>query len=33
VARIGPFPHDELATRRLVERILERGPPPRETPP
>jgi FAD synthetase len=33
VARIGPFPHDELATRRLVERILERGPPPREAPP
>ena len=26
VVRIGPLPHDELATRRIVERILERGP-------
>lgn len=25
VVRIGPLPHDELATRRIVERILERG--------
>ncbi len=28
VVRIGPLPHNELATRRLVERILERGAPP-----
>lgn len=27
VRRIGLLPHDELATRRIVERILERGPP------
>ncbi len=26
VVRIGPLPHNELATRRIVERILERGP-------
>ena len=26
VVRIGPLPHDELATRKIVERILERGP-------
>jgi len=25
VVRIGPSPHNELATRRLVDRILERG--------
>ncbi|MCI4335769.1 MAG: adenylyltransferase/cytidyltransferase family protein [Thermoplasmata archaeon] len=25
VARIGPSPHDELATRKIVERILERA--------
>ncbi len=25
VVRIGVLPHDELATRRIVERILERG--------
>jgi FAD synthetase len=25
VARIGPLPHDELATRKIVERILERA--------
>jgi FAD synthetase len=25
VARIGPSPHDDLATRRIVERILERA--------
>ena len=25
VARIGPLPHNELATRRIVDRILERG--------
>jgi FAD synthetase len=30
VARIGPFPHDDLASKRIVERILERGPPMRE---
>ncbi len=33
VARIGPLPHNELATRRLVERILQRGPPPSEARP
>jgi FAD synthetase len=33
VARIGPFPHDDLATKRIVERILERPPPSREAPP
>ena len=27
VIRIGVLPHDELATRKIVERILERGPP------
>lgn len=27
VARIGPLPHNELATRRIVERILARGAP------
>ncbi len=25
VARIGPMPHDDLATRKIVERILERA--------
>jgi FAD synthetase len=25
VVRIGPLPHDELATRKIVERILERA--------
>jgi FAD synthetase len=30
VVRVGPLPHNELATRRIVERILERGPPPPE---
>ena len=25
VVRIGPLPHDELATRRIVDRILERA--------
>jgi FAD synthetase len=25
VVRIGPLPHDDLATRRIVERILERA--------
>ncbi len=30
VVRIGPLPHNELATRRIVDRILERGPPPPE---
>jgi FAD synthetase len=25
VVRLGPLPHDELATRRIVERILERA--------
>lgn len=25
VVRLGPLPHDELATRRLIERILERA--------
>jgi len=25
VVRIGPLPHNELATRRIVDRILERG--------
>jgi FAD synthetase len=25
VVRIGPLPHNELATRRVVDRILERG--------
>jgi FAD synthetase len=29
VARIGPLPHDELATRKIVERILERAGPKR----
>ncbi len=33
VARIGPFPHDDLASRHLVERILARGAPAREAPP
>jgi len=28
VVRIGPLPHDELATRKIVENILKRGPPP-----
>jgi FAD synthetase len=31
VVRIGAYPHDDLATRRIVERILER-PPAREAP-
>jgi FAD synthetase len=26
VARIGPFPHDDLATKQLIQRILERAP-------
>ena len=30
VVRIGALPHDELATRRIVERILARGQPPAE---
>jgi FAD synthetase len=30
VVRIGPYPHDNLATRRLVERILARASPPAE---
>jgi FAD synthetase len=28
VVRVGPLPHNELATRRIVDRILERGPTP-----
>lgn len=28
VVRLKALPHDELATRRIVERILKRGPPP-----
>ncbi len=27
VVRLGALPHDELATRKLIERILARGPP------
>jgi len=30
VVRIGPLPHNELATRRIVDKILERGPSPPE---
>ena len=30
VVRIGAYPHDELATRRIVERILDRSRPPGE---
>ena len=30
VVRLKALPHDELATRRIVERILKRGPPPSE---
>ena len=33
VVRIGPLPHNELATRRIIERILERGPLPPEARP
>jgi FAD synthetase len=33
VARIGAYPHDDLATRRLVERILDRAKPPKEASP
>ena len=33
VVRIKAYPHDELATRRLVERILERAAAPREPSP
>ena len=33
MARIGAYPHDQLATRRLVERILERASAAREAPP
>jgi FAD synthetase len=33
VVRIGALRHDELATRRLVDRILERGTPPPEARP
>jgi FAD synthetase len=33
VVRIRAYPHDELATRRMVERIRERGPPAREPTP
>jgi FAD synthetase len=32
VARVGAYPHDHLATRRLVERILERAQAAREAP-
>ncbi len=30
VVRIGPLPHNDLATRRLIERIVARGAPPPE---
>ena len=33
VVRIGPLPHNELATRRIVDRILERGARPPEARP
>jgi len=33
VVRIGPLPHNELATRRIVDRILQRGAPPPEARP
>ena len=33
VVRIRAYPHDELATRRIVERILERSPPPKGSAP
>ncbi len=33
VVRIGPLPHNDLATRRLVERIVARGAPPPEAHP
>ena len=28
VVRLGQDPHDELATRKIVEKVLKRGPPP-----
>jgi FAD synthetase len=33
VVRVGPLPHNELATRRIVDRILERGAAPPEARP
>ena len=33
VVRVGPLPHNELATRRIVDRILERGAPSTEARP
>ena len=30
VVRLKELPHDELATRKIIEKILERGPPPKE---
>ncbi len=33
VVRIGPLPHNDLATRRLIERIVARGAPPPEARP
>jgi FAD synthetase len=33
VVRVGPLPHNELATRKIVDRILERGPTPPEARP
>ena len=32
VVRLTARPHDELATRKLIDRILKRGPPPLEPP-